>query len=152
MRSQRSRAFEGMVVELGSDAWRVGHFGLHRPKIEEIWKLKYPRKELSDWSADGFTTWETGDEVVSTVFPGPYGGEGYAMLIFHEIMHMKLRMGRDMHSMGGLASSCVSRNCDTPVTGLSKDNIGRMRGALGKSVKQWSAGPGLVFQKAQQGS
>src|SRR5438093_8721758 len=68
------------------------------PKMEEIWKLKYPQKELPDQSADGFTTWEIGDEVVSTVFPGPYGGEGYAMLIVHEIMHMKLRMGRDMHS------------------------------------------------------
>jgi hypothetical protein len=122
-------------------------------KYDEIWKLKYPKKDLEDWTADGFTTWVPGDEVVSTVFRGPYGGEGYAMLIFHEIMHMKLRMGKEMHSLGGLASACVSPNCSPPVTGLSKDNIIRMRDAFVRSrVKQWPAGPALVFAKAQGGN
>jgi hypothetical protein len=111
---------------------------------DQIWKLKYPKKDLSDWDADGFTTWTTGDEVVSTVFRGPYGGLGYAMLIFHEIMHMKLRMGKDMHAKGGLASECVSPYCKVPVTGLSSGNIADMKTAFRTHVKQWADGPSLV--------
>ena len=111
---------------------------------DAIWKLKYPNKDLSDLTADGFTTWVPGEEVVSTVFRGPWGGLGYAMLIFHEIMHMKLRMGREMHAKGGLASACVSPHCPVPVTGLSRSNIADMIPAFRTHVKQWADGPGAV--------
>lgn len=119
-------------------------------RSHEIWKLKYPKKDLSDSSADGFTTWNPGDEVVATVFAGPYGGEGYAMLIFHEIMHMKLREGEEMHARGGLASACVSPHCKIPVTDITKENIAVMKNAfVHNRVKQWKDGPEKVFGKAQ---
>jgi hypothetical protein len=80
---------------------------------------------------------------VSEVYVKTTDPDLIAKLAFHEIMHMKLRMGNEMHDLGGLASAVV-----TPETTLTPNNIELMKPALSKPVKQWAGGVTIMAKTA----
>jgi len=91
---------------------------------------------------DGLTYPTNNQPTISEVYYSGQDPETLAKLIFHEMMHMKLRMGNEMHSIGGLASASVG-----PDTDLTKPNIERMRPALRQSVQQWTDGIEILRQQ-----
>ena len=73
-----------------------------------------------------------------------------AKLTFHEIMHMKLRMGYEMHCLNNCCkpgnSPCGLAAADITNEGLTDDNIKRMVTALRTPVKQWTGGIPILAQ------
>ena len=86
-------------------------------------------------SEGGLTYWNgkvTGSDVVAD---GDSETRTIANLTFHELMHNKLKMGDEMHSLGGLAVSVVDSSL-RPSTG----NVARMSAALLTKRPQWTGG------------
>lgn len=87
-----------------------------------------------DLTADGFTAFSA-TASASEVYVKSDDPILLARLAFHELMHNRLRMGDNLHMLGGLASATVYK--DTPLTTA---NIKKMAAVLRSPITQWTAG------------
>jgi hypothetical protein len=80
----------------------------------------------------------------SEVYLHTYDGKLLAKVAFHEIMHMKLKMGNEMHCLNNCCNttppSCGLMAFDVTDEELTADNIRRMIPALSMPVTQWTGG------------
>ena len=87
-----------------------------------------------DLSADGFTAFSA-TASASEVYVKSDDPVLLARLAFHELMHNRLKMGENLHHLGGLAAAVIYK--DTPLT---DSNIKRMAAVLRSPITQWTAG------------
>lgn len=111
------------------------------PFGKSVARKKYPQAPSPIAGHDGLTAGQ--DPRVSEVYVHTSDPDIIAKLTFHEIMHMKQRMGNEMHSQGGLASAMV-----TAQTILTSDNIKRMVAVLQRPVNQWTGGIKIMADTA----
>jgi len=109
------------------------------PFGKSVVRKLYPNAPSPISGHDGLTTGK--NPRASEVYVKTSDPDILAKLTFHEIMHMKLRMGNEMHDLRGLASAVV-----TDKTNLSKDNIRLMAKALRTQVDQWTGGIQIMAQ------
>lgn len=86
----------------------------------------------------------------SEVYVQAFDGTLLAKLAFHEIMHMKLKMGNAMHSLNNCDKtrppSCGLMAFDVTDEDLTASNISRMVTALRMPVPQWTGGIPILQQ------
>jgi len=86
----------------------------------------------------------------SEVYVHTFDGTALAKLAFHEIMHMKLKMGNEMHSLNNCDKtkppSCGLMAFDVTDEHPTASNISRMVTALRMPVPQWTGGIPILQQ------
>ncbi|NEU14846.1 hypothetical protein G3T14_22550 [Methylobacterium sp. BTF04] len=116
-------------------------------RFDSVAYMYDPTGDFVQDGADGRTLIGAGDRpCIAEVYTRPQSAAVIANLVFHESMHMKLKRGNSMHSLGGVASASVPST-----VGLSKSNISAMKPALMNPVTQWSDGIAQVRARQQSG-
>jgi len=94
-----------------------------------------PGAKIPASAEGGLTLWNghvTGSDVVADADTET---RTIANLTFHELMHNKLKMGDEMHQLGGLAASTVDSSMRP-----SEKNVAAMSAALMTPRPQWTGG------------
>jgi hypothetical protein len=103
------------------------------PFAKSLARKIYPKAPSPISGHDGLTI---GDNPrISEVYVHTVDPTILADLTLHEIMHMKLKKGNEMHVLGGMAAATV-----TPTTKLTPQNIQLLAPALKTPLPQWTAG------------
>jgi len=92
--------------------------------------------------ADGTTAWQNRGAYVSEVYRGGWGVEVLSGLIYHELMHNKLREGNSMHRRGGMAAAEISEDSEQ-----RRVNTRRMASRLHTRHTQWIGGFEMVRER-----
>ena len=83
----------------------------------------------------GFTFFDGGVTLSEVYVEGSMPARRLANVAFHEVMHNKLKLGNEMHTLGGVAASPTQERAI-----LSAEGIRRMSAALFRTVPQYTKG------------
>jgi len=91
---------------------------------------------------DGTTAWQNRGVFVSEVYKHGWNPDMLARIIYHELMHNKLREGNSMHRRGGLAAAEIGEDSDQ-----RRANTRRFGSRLHVRHQQWVGGFAMVRER-----
>ena len=113
-------------------------------KMDGASSFDIPDAAISPHQGVTFISKETGSEIWCKFS----GVNFYAAMIFHELMHNKLQLGKSLHGkFKACGMSCETINPETAKP--SEEEIDAMAAALAKPVKQWTGGVDMLWNAAQ---